>query len=251
VGGVINGFGTLSGGLLTNKGKVLLSGGTSTINNNVLSANASRIILSGNSNTTFYGTVDVQSGAELRVSTGSVATFFGMVQQRTGAKFTGAGSKRFEGGLTVGASPGFGTDEGDVEFGDSSFYLAEIGGITACSLRCESDEAFKNSSYDKYSVLGNLSLNGTLKLASWNGFVAQAGQSFDLLDWGSLNGSFAAYDFTDFKLAAGTKLDTSQLYTTGTISVTAVPEPQTYALMLAGLCAVGYLSRRRNATARV
>lgn len=248
VGGVINGYGSLSGGLLTNKGKMLLSGGTSTIYNDVLATNASQIILSGNSNTTLYGNIDVQSGAELRVSTGSVATFFGNVQQRTGAKFTGAGAKRFEGTLTVGASPGMGTDEGDVEFGDSSTYLAEIGGITACSMRCENDEAFKNSSYDKYIVAGSLSLNGTLKLASWNGFVAQAGQSFDLLDWGTLTGTFAQIDASGLTLAAGTQLDYSKLYTNGSISVTAaaVPEPHTWALMLAGMSAVASLARRRR-----
>lgn len=33
---------------------------------------------------------------------------------------------------------------------------------------------------------------------------------------------------------------------TGAISVTAVPEPETYAMMLAGLAAVGFLARRRR-----
>ena len=252
VGAVINGFGTLSGGLLTNKGQVQLSGGSSTVNADVLSTSASRIILSGNSNTTFYGNVDVQAGAELRVSTGSVATFFGTVQQRTGSLFTGNGAKRFEGTLSVGASPGLGTDEGDVEFGNASAYLAEIGGTTACTLRCGTDEAFKHSSYDKYIVAGNLSLNGTLKLVSWNGFTGSAGQSFDLLDWGTLSGTFANIDATGFQLAAGTQLDYSQLYTSGVISVTvaAVPEPGTYALFLGGLLTLGCLARRRlNAAA--
>lgn len=244
-GATINGFGSLSGGLLTNKGKVLLSGGNSTINSDVLSTAASQIILSGNSNSTFYGTVDVQSGAELRVSTGSVATFFGTVQQRTGSKFTGSGAKRFEGTLSVGASPGLGSDEGDVEFGDSSTYLAEIGGTTACTLRCDTDQAFKNTSFDKYTVAGNLSLNGTLKLTSWNGFVGQAGESFDLLDWGTLTGTFATIDASGFKLAAGTVLDTSALYTTGTVSITAVPEPGSLAMMLSGLLGLGMLHRRR------
>ena len=244
--GVISGFGEVRSGLLSNNGKILLSGGNSTIYADVLSTAASQIILSGNSNSTFYGNVDVQSGAELRVSTGSVATFFGTVQQRTGAKFSGAGAKRFEGTLTVGASPGLGSDEGDVEFGDSSTYLAEIGGITACTLRCGSDEAFKNSSFDKYIVAGNLSLNGTLKLTSWNGFVAQKGQSFDLLDWGTLTGTFADIDASGFKLAAGTALDYSQLYTSGEIKVVAaaVPEPESYALMLAGLAMLAWRRRK-------
>jgi T5SS/PEP-CTERM-associated repeat protein len=256
-GATISGAGTLRGGTLTNQGKLQLSGGTSSVYADVLNRSgqaavgaaplvpAGQIILSGNSNTTFYGKVDVQSGAELRVSTGSVATFFGDVQQRTGAKFTGSGSKRFEGLLTVGASPGLGTDEGDVEFGDAFTYVAEIGGITACTLACENNLAVINSSFDKYSVAGSLSFNGTLFLTSWNGFVAQAGQSFDLFDWGTRTGEFSDIDASGFKLAAGTQLDTSRLYADGSISVTAVPEPETYAMMLAGLGLVGWSARRR------
>ena len=244
--GSLSGHGNVRSGAFTNQGRVLLSGGTSAVYADVLGSHASQIILSGNSNTTFYGKVDIQSGAELRVSTGSVATFFELVQQRSGAKFTGSGAKRFEGGLSVGASPGLGTDEGDVEFGESNTYLAEIGGPAACTLACGSNDAVKNGSFDKYAVLGQLSFGGTLTLTSWNGFVAQAGQHFDLFDWGSTTGSFASIDASGFKLAAGTQLDTSALYTTGEISVTAVPEPAHWAMLLAGLAGLAWRMRRQG-----
>ena len=248
VGGVISGFGTLRSGTVSNYGQIQLSGGASTVYADIVSASGSKIILSGQSNNTFFGNVDIQRGAELRFSTGSFTTFFGNVAQRTGSLFKGSGTKLYEGTLSVGASPGLGIDEGSVEFGDSSTYLAEIGGITACTLACDSNDALKNSSFDKYVVNGSLSLAGTLKLVSWNGFVAKAGQHFDLLDWGSLNGQFDSIDASGFKLAAGSQLDFSRLYTTGEVLVTtsAVPEPATTALWLAGLGLLGRVARRRR-----
>lgn len=245
--GTISGHGDVRGGLLTNSGRMLLSGGVSAIYANVLATNRSQIVLSGNSNTTFYSGVDVQSGAELRVSAGSTATFFELVQQRTNAAFTGEGSTNFEGGLSIGASPGLGIIQGSVRFGEDNVYLAEIGGLTACTAACATDEAFKNSSYDKFQVGRQLSLGGTLKLVSWDGFVAQAGDHFDLLDWGTLRGSFGSIDASGFRLAAGTALDTAQLYTTGEISITAVPEPAHWALLLAGLAGLGWKARRQRA----
>jgi hypothetical protein len=98
-------------------------------------------------------------------------------------------------------------------------------------------------------VQGHLGAGGTLKLVSWGSFVAQAGQHFDLLDWGSVSGSFDSIDASGFQLAAGTVLDTSRLYLDGSISVQAVPEPAGWALMLAGLTPMlaRRVGRRRRA----
>jgi hypothetical protein len=240
-----NGTAYFNGGL-TNNGQVQVSFGGGTVFGAVTTNSGGKLILSGNSNTTFYDAVDVKLGGELRVSTGATAVFFGQVNQRTGSLFTGTGTKFYEGGLAIGASPGLGMDGGDVSFGGSNGYAADIGGTTACTAACATDDALKNTSFDKYIVTGHLTLGGTLKLGSWNGFVAQAGQSFDLLDWGSVSGSFSSIDASGLKLAAGTALDTSQLYTNGVISVQAVPEPQTWAMLLAGLGAVGAARRRRT-----
>ena len=73
----------------------------------------------------------VVGGAELRVSAGSTAVFFGPVLQRTGAVFSGTGAKLYEGGLSVGGSPGLGLDAGNVSFGTGNLYLADIGGLAA------------------------------------------------------------------------------------------------------------------------
>ncbi|MCE4557843.1 hypothetical protein [Pelomonas cellulosilytica] len=181
------------------------------------------------------------------MSAGSTGTFFGQVFKRTGAVFSGGGRRLYEGGLSFGASPGLGVNEGDVGFGSSNVYLAEIGGITACTAACAGHEALKNSSFDKYVVKGRLTLRGTLKLASWNDFVARPGMQFYLLDWGSVEGSFASIDTSGLKLAAGSQLDLSQLYTTGEVRVlAAVPQPASWALMTAGSLGVGLMRRVRR-----
>jgi hypothetical protein len=235
-------------GGLTNNGRVQVSFGGAEVFGAVTTTRGGQVILSGNSDTTFYDAVDVQSGGELRVTTGSTAVFFGQVFQRTGALFTGSGTKFYEGGLSIGASPGLGIDAGDVNFGSDSQFLVEIGGTKACTASCATNDTLKNASFDKYIVAGHLSLGGTLKLVSWNGFVGHAGDSFDLLDWGSESGSFSAVDASALRLAPGTALDFSQLSVNGTVSVTAVPEPQTWALLMAGLCVTAAAARRRRLT---
>jgi hypothetical protein len=249
--GQVSGWGVLRTGGVVNNGKLEFSGTDTSVYGSVVSNIASQILISGAGRTSFYDSVDVKSGAELRVSAGSTAAFFGTVYQRTGSLFTGTGAKLYEGGLSVGASPGLGVDAGDVTFASSNFYLAEIGGVTACTAACATDDALKNSSFDKYIVAGQLTLGGTLKLVSWNGFVAQAGQSFDLLDWHSLAGGFDSIDASGLKLASGTQLDVSKLYSTGEITVAAVPEPGTLALWLAGLGVVAIRFRRNRAWAQV
>ena len=224
-------------GGLSNSGQVQVTFGESSVFGAITTGTGGKVILSGNSNTTFYDALDIQNGGELRTSAGSTAVFFGLVSQRTGSLFTGTGTKFYEGGLHVGASPGFGVDSGDVNLGSANVFSLDIGGTTACTALCATDDAVKNSSYGHYVVNGHLGLGGTLKLDSWLGFVAQAGESFSLLSWGSVGGSFDTIDASGLLLAQGTALDTTRLTIDGSISVVAVPEPAVWALMLGGLAA--------------
>lgn len=216
-------------GGLDNSGQVQVGFGGAEIFGSVTTLAGGRLILSGNSNTSFHDTVDVKSGGELRVSAGSTAVFFGPVLQRTGALFTGSGSKFYEGGLAIGSSPGLGVDAGDVGFGGGNVYTAEIAGLAA------------GTGFDKYIVAGKLGFGGTLKLVVLDGFQARAGYRFDLFDWGSSSGSFGDIDTSAAGLGPGLVWDFSQLYGNGEIGVSAVPEPQAWALGLAGL---GVLARR-------
>jgi probable HAF family extracellular repeat protein len=221
-------------GGLTNSGQMQFTFGESAIFGNVTTTSGGKVILSGNSNTTFYDMVDIGGGGELLVSAGSAAVFFGRVVQRTGSTFSGSGVKFYVGGLAVGGSPGLGMDAGDVTFDSGNFYEAEIGGLVP------------GSGFDKYVVGGRLSFGGTLKLTSWQGFTGQAGHSYDLFDWGTTEGAFDTIDADGLVLASGTRLDVSRLYVDGTISIAAVPEPGEWAMLLAGLALVGGTARRRG-----
>ena len=222
-------------GGLSNSGLVGVSHGNNNVNGAVDNLAGGHIVLSGNSSTTFYN--DVTNNGELRVSNGSTAVFFGLV--KGAGTYTGTGTSYYEGGFHVGNSPAVVTLNNATVFDAGSLLDMDIGGVTpgACD-DCHAKLVFNGS----VAFLG-----GELKLNWWNGFSAQAGDRFDLFDFNAEHsGNFALFDLPT--LTNGLQWDLSQLYASGEISVTgAVPEPETYALMLGGL---GLLALRRRHAAR-
>jgi T5SS/PEP-CTERM-associated repeat protein len=93
---------------------------------------------------------------------------------------------------------------GNVTFSPTSTLIMELGGT------------MPGSGYDQIQSAGTIELGGTLQISLINGFAPSAGQSFNILDWGSLAGTFSSLSLPAL---SGLTWNTSQLYTTGVLSI--------------------------------
>ncbi len=217
-------------GGLTNQGLFGCSFGNSTVVGQIANSGGT-ISVNGGAEVTFVGNI-AQNGALLVNSAGSMqssAVFLGTFSGSGG--FTGGGNVFFAQGLQPGNTPA------DVFFGGNALLEAtattvmDLGGTTA------------GSQYDRIDAAGQLVLAGALDVELVNGFTPQAGESFELFD-GDISGTFSQLSLP--ALDNGLSWDTSDLYTSGTISV--VPEPSTLALLAVGVSGlIGYGWRRRRA----
>ncbi|MFN0185159.1 MAG: PEP-CTERM sorting domain-containing protein, partial [Aquabacterium sp.] len=106
--------------------------------------------------------------------------------------------------------------------------------------------------HDLLLVNGNVALNGTLALSCLGNCGFGVGDEVVILDaTGQLSGSFAQVTMSGFGTGAfdviyDLALDRVVLRVTEAVTPVPVPEPGTYALMAAGLAAVGWMARRRR-----
>ncbi len=115
------------------------------------------------------------------------------------------------------------------------------------------DQSSLLAAADMLRLFGDLTFTtgSTLKLGNPNNLTFQEGDVFRLFDWTSLGtrtGTFSTLDYADLNLGS-LMLDTSNLYSTGTISILGIPEPSRALLLMLGLA--GVTMRRRRVIARL
>jgi fibronectin-binding autotransporter adhesin len=177
--GIINGYGTLQTGSLTNTGKLNVGEGNMDVYGNV----------------TNNGTIGIQGGRFMY--------FFGNVNGS--GSYTGLGTPTFLAAVSPGNSPASVSFAGNADLTSTSTLNIEFGGTTP------------GSQYDQLLVTGQLSIGGALQVLLINGFVPSSGNSFNVLDWGTLAGTFSSISLPT--LANGLTWNTSKIYTTGVLSV--------------------------------
>jgi probable HAF family extracellular repeat protein len=213
----------------TNAGRMSLYG-LNTLFGAMTNQSGGQVNVSGPSSEAVFWDNFVNNGA-VSVTAGSTATFFGLVSG--GGSFLGDGTKHFAGNMAPGLSPGLMTMGGSIVFSGGALTM-ELGGLVP------------GSGHDKIVFLSGstVTLAGIgLNVEYWGGWTAAAGQTYDLFDWNGLSGTFSSVALP--ALASGLAWNTSNLYTSGEISVAAVPEPGTWMMLFAGLGLLGVAARRK------
>ena len=108
-------------------------------------------------------------------------------------------------------------------------------------------EIGSRTSVDQIIVGGTLTLAGTVNLATINGYVVQAGDTFDFIDAQTFVNNGLTFNTTGVTFANGVSFDTSRFGVDGT--VTAIPEPGTWAAVVGGLgllSGMQFARRRRH-----
>jgi len=134
------------------------------------------------------------------------------------------------GTISPGNSPGVLEIDGDYTQGDDGGLLIEIAGSE------------RGVEHDLLDVSGLVTLAGSLEVQLLDGFDPSRGNHFDILDAGTLIGSFAEIQLP--ALVEGLGWDTSALYIDGSLAV--VPEPATGSILLLVTLLCASQIRRRS-----
>jgi hypothetical protein len=214
-------------GYIVNEGQIGVGFADVRFTDALSNRDAGVVVVSNGARATFLD--NVYNDGELRVSAGGAANFFGDVSGS--GRITGDGVVRFEGGLSGGTRPGLLRVAPMASFAGRAQLRLMLGGAGV-------------GQYDQWVFDSAVTLEGAqLMLGFTDGFAGSAGDHFNVFAWGGgVSGSFGSLLLPG--LSDGLVWDTSALYASGVLSITAVPEPATGLLLLGGLGAV--LMRRRR-----
>ena len=243
-----NNIGFVSNASLTNNGvldaqgdaALVFAGGTaSTVTNNGVlrkTGGTGSTVLSNSTALSFVnnGTVDVQVGTiQLPGNFGNAGTLKGSGTLQTSGVLTNSGT----------LAPG--------SFGAGTLALTG-GALAQTGSAVFAVDLTSLSAFDLLTVAGAAALNGTLALNCLGACSFAVGDTFTILNASSaLTGSFASVSLAGFATGA---FDVVYNRAQGDVllrvtqSVTAVPEPSTYAMLLAGVAVLGGLAWRRRPT---
>ncbi len=136
-----------------------------------------------------------QSGGVINITTGGTLNTSGVTTYTQG------------GTLNTGLSPGIGTIIGNISQSASGILVSEIAGIQV------------GDDYDQLNVSGSFQMGGTLDVQLLDSFTPTAGNSFQVLTFGSATGSFDAINGLD--LGTSMVLDAAVTSTNLTLTATA------------------------------
>ena len=190
---------TVSGGAITDAHEVIIADGSLSTGNVLVTGAGSRLDSREGMRVGYNGI------ANLTVKSGGIASA-PLIEINSQSSVHGNGT--LQGDVTSFGLVSPGTSAGALHV-DGSYLQADNG-----KLRIELASIL---SFDQLLVTGMTTLAGTLDVALLDGFTPSADQSFDILDWGSLSGTFSALNLP--VLSGGLSWNISQLYTMGILSV--------------------------------
>lgn len=146
-----------------------------------------------------------------------------------------AGDTTVHGTVAPGSSPGLLDFDGSLTFEAASTLSLEI-----------SSTGTRGVNFDAINVGGNLTIAPTaaLVLTYIDGYTPQVGNTFQFLNFTVVDGEFLFNN----DIGGGLSWDTSNLYTTGEMTV--IPEPSTWALLGMGAAVTLWFGRRRARRSR-
>jgi hypothetical protein len=227
--------GTLRSTAFSNGGVVEVGAGRANVIGDVANSAATspvrgRIRAASGAELTFADRVN--NLGEISAAAGASIVYRGAVTGRGSFITEGDGRHRFEGGFEP-------AGQSAITLGNAAFAGAVTMSIAGTAA---------GTAHDRLDFGGSVLFDAGSRLSVTlaGGFVPALGQSFQLFGYTQpAQGQFDGFELP--ALNADWVWDTSAIYSSGVLSVTAVPEPQSWALMLAGGVAVcGWLRRRHG-----